>query len=263
MALGLRLPLIALCSAEALYAPAQAQVVRCTDARTGKVVYTDGGCASGTAAREVEPRKTEEEIRQERIQAAEALERKQQRLDAEATAARQQADRDALRPRAAPPPPHYANTQECVRSRRLMQEAADAQAREPLVYNPRLEAAQRQTDLDCLGPEGYAELEKARAQRPQVVVVPLGRPVHTAPPQRPKLTHCLDFTCFVPPANPVMKCTSSGTRASCARPATLRTAVRSSFLSTIVSTTRCTPLSALTESVVSRPRILSRCLSCT
>ena len=227
MALGLRLPLIALCVAAALSAPAQAQVVRCTDARTGKVVYTDGGCASGTAAREVEPRKTEEEIRQERIQAAEALERKQQRLDAEATAARQQADRDALRPRAAPPPPHYANTQECVRSRRLMQEAADAQAREPLVYNPRLEAAQRQMDLDCLGPEGYAELEKARAQRPQVVVVPLGRPVHTTPPQRPQLTHCTDFTCFdtqgkaYPRAGPGRlpgpdgTCRSAGGRAPC------------------------------------------------
>ena len=203
MALGLRLPLIALCAAAALSAPAQAQVVRCTDARTGKVVYTDGGCASGTAAREVEPRKAEEEIRQERIQAAEALERKQQRLDAEATAARQQADRDALRPRAAPPPPHYANTQECVRSRRLMQEAADAQAREPLVYNPRLEAAQRQMDLDCLGPEGYAEVEKARAgrqmQAPSVVVVPPRYPVYTrpAPPPPPRrITHCNVFRCY-------------------------------------------------------------------
>ena len=88
MVRGMRWPLLTLCTAAALCLPAQAQVVRCTDARTGAVVYTDGGCASGTAAREVEPRKTEEEIRQERIQAAEALERKQQRLDAEATAAR-------------------------------------------------------------------------------------------------------------------------------------------------------------------------------
>ena len=148
-------------------------------------------------------------------------------MDAEATAARQQAERDALRPRAAPPSPNYAHTQECVRSRRLMQEAADAQAREPLVYNPRLEAAQRQMDLDCLGPEGYAEMEKARAQRPQVVVVPVGRPVHTAPPQRPKLTHCTDFTCFdtqgkgYPRAGPGRlpgpdgTCRSAGGRAPC------------------------------------------------
>ena len=138
-----------------------------------------------------------------------------------------QAERDALRPRTAPPPPNYAHTQECVRSRRLMQEAADAQAREPLVYNPRLEAAQRQMDLDCLGPEGYAEMEKARAQRPQVVVVPVGRPVHTAPPQRPKLTHCTDFTCFdtqgkgYPRAGPGRlpgpdgTCRSAGGRAPC------------------------------------------------
>ena len=203
MVRGMRWPLLTLCTAAALCLPAQAQVVRCTDARTGAVVYTDGGCASGTAAREVEPRKTEEEIRQERIQAAEALERKQQRLDAEATAARQQAERDALRPRAAPPPPQYAHTQECVRSRRLVQEAADAQAREPLVHNPRLEAAQRQMDLDCLGPEGYAEVEKARAgrqmQAPSVVVVPPRYPVYTrpAPPPPPRrITHCNVFRCY-------------------------------------------------------------------
>ena len=97
MVRGMRWPLLTLCTAAALCLPAQAQVVRCTDARTGAVVYTDGGCASGTAAREVEPRKTEEEIRQERIQAAEALERKQQRLDAEATAARQQSNKHPLK----------------------------------------------------------------------------------------------------------------------------------------------------------------------
>ena len=52
---------------------AQAQVVRCTDPATGKVTYTDGKCAGGTTAREVEARKTPEEIQREREQAAEAL----------------------------------------------------------------------------------------------------------------------------------------------------------------------------------------------
>src|SRR3989344_422526 len=57
---------------------AHAQVVRCTDTRTGKVTYTDGACTGGAAAREVEARKTPEELQLEREQAAEALERKQQ-----------------------------------------------------------------------------------------------------------------------------------------------------------------------------------------
>src|SRR3989344_3987461 len=47
---------------------AHAQVVRCTDTRTGKVTYTDGACTGGAAAREVEARKTPEELQLEREQ---------------------------------------------------------------------------------------------------------------------------------------------------------------------------------------------------
>ena len=45
---------------------AQAQVLRCTDARTGQVTYTDGACTGAASVREVEPRKTPQEIRLER-----------------------------------------------------------------------------------------------------------------------------------------------------------------------------------------------------
>ena len=55
-----------LVAASALCLGAQAQVVRCTDARTGQVTYTDGACTPGAAAREVEPRKSAENILQER-----------------------------------------------------------------------------------------------------------------------------------------------------------------------------------------------------
>ena len=79
---------------------AQAQVVRCTDPATGKVTYTDGKCAGGATAREVEARKTPEEIQREREQAAQALNLKQQRLQAEATAAETEALRNAQRDRA-------------------------------------------------------------------------------------------------------------------------------------------------------------------
>lgn len=224
-------PLV-LCAAALLCAAAQAQVVRCTDARTGKVTYTDGACEGGAAAREVEPRKTPEELQQERAQAAEALERKQQRLETEAAATRLQAEREALRQREqaahTPPRPDYARSPECQRSRRQWQELNEAQAREPLVHHPGLDAAQRQMDLDCLGPEGYAEMEKARAaQRPPVVVVPHTRPAYPAPPPRPHLTHCTEFTCFdaqgkaYPRAGPGRlpgpdgTCRSAGGRAPC------------------------------------------------
>ena len=220
------------CIAALLCAHAQAQVVRCTDARTGQVTYTDGACTGSATAREVEPRKTDDEIRQERAQAAEALERKQQRQAQEAEASRLQAEREALRQRdlAARPAqrPDYAHTPECQRARRQLRELADAQAREPLVHIPALDTAQRQMDLDCLGPEGYAEMEKARAlQRPPIVVVPHTRPAYIPLPQRPRLTHCSDFTCFdtqgkaYPRAGPGRlpgpdgTCRSAGGRAPC------------------------------------------------
>jgi len=214
---------------------AQAQVVRCTDARTGKVTYTDGSCASGTTAHEVEARKAPAELQQEREQAAEALERKQQRLETEATAAEQDARRAAEQDRAraartaaaAPQPQDYARSPECARSRRNLDLVASGLSRSTHEQELRLEAAQRQMDLDCLGPEGYAEMERARAQRPQVVVVPTARPRPTLPPPRPRLTHCSEFQCFddqgkgYPRAGPGRlpgpdgTCRSAGGRAPC------------------------------------------------
>lgn len=191
---------------------AQAQVVRCTDPRTGKVTYTDGACTGGAAAREVEARKTPEELQLEREQAAEALERKQQRLQAEATAAETEARRDAERDRAraaraaatGPQPQDYARSPECARSRRNFDMVAAGLSRSTYEQELRLEAAQRQVDLDCLGPQGYAEVEKARANQPRVVVVPPSRhrplypdpfpPVGT-PQTPPRLTQCGDFRC--------------------------------------------------------------------
>ena len=160
------------------------------------------------------------------------MERKQQRLELEATATRLQAEREALRQREqanhSPPRPSYAHSPECQRSRRQWQDLNEAHIREPLVHHPALDAAQRQMDLDCLGPEGYAEVEKARAlQRPSVVVVPGGRPTYIPPPPRPQLTHCTDFTCFdtqgkaYPRAGPGRlpgpdgTCRSAGGRAPC------------------------------------------------
>lgn len=193
-------------------ASAHAQVVRCTDARTGQVTYTDGTCAGGSSVREVEPRKTPQEIQLERELAAEALERKQQRLQAESAAADATAQRNAERDRAraaqaaaaAPQPQDYARSPECARSRRNLDIVANGITRSTYEQELRLDAAQRQVDLDCLGPQGYAEVEKARANQPRVVVVPPVRHRSTFPepfppvgkPQpAPHLTHCGDFRC--------------------------------------------------------------------
>ncbi len=202
---------LGLCAAWML-AGAQAQVVRCTDARTGKVTYTDGACAGGAAAREVEPRKSPEEIQLERELAAEALDRKQQRLQGETSAAEAATLRNAERDRAraaqaaaaAPQSQDYARSAACARSRRNLDVVTSSLARSTYEHELRTEAAQRQMDLDCLGPQGYAEVEKARANQPRVVVVPSvhNRPLYPDPfpqvgrPQPPpRLTQCGDFRC--------------------------------------------------------------------
>lgn len=187
----------------------QAQVLRCTDVRTGKVTYTDGNCASGTAAQEVEARKTPEDIQRERELAAEALQRKQQRQQAELEAAeaeeRRAQRRDlALARRATQQPQDYAHSPECARSRRNLEQLAAGVYRSTYEQELQLDAAQRQVNLDCLGPQGYAEVEKARANQPRVVVVPPSR--HRAPypdpfprtgptPAPPHLVQCGDFRC--------------------------------------------------------------------
>ena len=183
---------------------AHAQVVRCTDPVTGNVTYTDGACQSGAATREVEARKTPAEIQRERAEAAEALELKQKRLQAEA-AAQAQSARNAPAPEARKSP-DYARSPECARSRRNLEVTISAGDAGTYEHNLRVEAAQRQVDLDCLGPAAYTELEKTRANRPVVVppttiVVPPRHtqpvpPPVTPPAKPPKFTQCNVFRCY-------------------------------------------------------------------
>ena len=199
-----------LASATLLALAAHGQVVRCTDAGTAAVVYTDGDCPAGSKALEVQARKTQEAVEQERSQAAEALERKQQRLQAETAAARLETEQGAQRQREAARraaatrarPQDYASSLQCARARRNLDIAASSTA--PYAYGQEapLQIAQRQMELDCLGPEAYAEIEKHRpaATAPAVVVVPPPRPHWTrplrppAPP--PRFTHCNVFRCY-------------------------------------------------------------------
>lgn len=186
-------------------APASAQVMRCTDARTGKVTYTDAACDSGAQSREVQPRQSPEELARERAQSQEAAQRMRERLAAEQAAAQEREALEAARQereaRRAPSTTDYAASPACASARRAL-EAVAGRSSATLEDSARLDAAQRQMELSCLGPEGYARAEAARAQRPQVVVVP--QPVWPARPrpphrpdrqERPYIKECTSFTC--------------------------------------------------------------------
>ena len=186
---------IFLAAASLLSLTAAAQVVRCTDARTGAVTYTDGDCYPGARAREVQARQSAEAIAQERSQAAQALAEKQQRLQIESAAQQLEAERQAQRQReqaarataAQIPPQAYARSAECARSRRNFDVAASSAASLRYDQDAPMQAAQRQMELDCLGPEGYANVEKNRPPPPPIVVYPPPRwyPPSWSPPPRP------------------------------------------------------------------------------
>ena len=183
--------------------PAAAQVVRCTDPATGKITYTDGDCRRGEAVREVEARKSPQEIAQEREQAAEALQHKHERqqLEAQQRRAAQQAEQAS---RSAQPSAVYdpAQSLECQRARKNLQDLLPTLGQGLYDEQTRLDAAQRQADLACLSPAEYARTERSRGYRsiytspyytrPTVVVPPRPMP---APPQR-EIANCNVFRCY-------------------------------------------------------------------
>lgn len=186
---------------------ASAQVLRCTDAQTGKVTYTDSACDRGAEIREVQPRQSPQELALERAQAEEAAQRMRERLAAEAAASRQREAQQTREEREArraqrEAATDYANSAACARARRALDAVAAAAASSLEDPSARLEAAQRQMDISCLGPEGYARAEAARASQPPVFVVqPPIWPVHPRPPHRPDrlnrpyIKECSSFTC--------------------------------------------------------------------
>lgn len=180
--------------------PTLAQVVRCTDPATGQVTYTDGNCRRGEAAREVEARKSAQEIAQERQQATEALERKHERLQLEAQQQRlaQPAERTAHR--------HIANdpalSAACQQARRQLQDVLSTLGRGMYDEQARLDVAQRQADLACLSPADQARMERERAHRPEHVAPGYGTPVLIVPPRpappppRREIANCNVFRCY-------------------------------------------------------------------
>lgn len=188
---------------------AHAQVIRCTDARSGKVTYTDTACDAGQRSTQVQARKTEEELALEREQAAAALEHKRERQQAEAQAQQRQLEREVLQAqrdeqlRRPPSAADYANSRACADARRALHAAANNVARTTEEQLTRVDAAQQQMDFACLGPEAYARAQASRPSQPPVIVVqqPVWphhhrpRPPHVERPRAPYIKECTSFTC--------------------------------------------------------------------
>ncbi len=195
----------------ALAAPlAQAQVTRCVDPGTGKVTYTDGACASGASATEIERRKSDEELAQDRAREQEALQAKAERRQQELAQRRLQADERAedLAQRAAnrPARANPAQSAACQQSRERYSAASEEAADKTMGSHARLDAAKRQMELDCMGPEAYSRLEASRPA--PTAVLPAdpywdgypyrpNRPRPPAPPPAPapSISRCDVFKC--------------------------------------------------------------------
>lgn len=192
----LRLPMavlglgIGLC----LLGPANAQVNRCVDPATGRVVYTDGSCTRGQNSQQIEAAKTPEELAQEHLRTTQAIALEEERRQARARELALQAqlaaqERLNQRLEAAQHPAmreaDYAQSSACKQARRAVEKATPDHGRFTRESRQALETAQDTADRNCLSPQAYANvLSQRAAQRPPVVVV---QPPYYGPyPPRPR-----------------------------------------------------------------------------
>ena len=164
----------------------------------------------------------------------------QRKLEADERTAQNAATRSQGRQR-----PDYANSAACHQSRERYNAASAAATDRSMGSQAQLDAAKRQMELDCMGPEAYGRLEASRPAPSTTVVTddywdryPHGRP-HPPRPQpqpvqpAPSITRCDVFKCVdsqgyshprgqigetaprpVQPSNP-RNCRSQGGSAAC------------------------------------------------
>lgn len=187
--------------------PAHAQVIRCTDPVSGRVTYTDGKCASGTRADEIEARRSPQDILEERERAAQARELSRERIQQSAERRQQNEERrlrEQERLQAERQDP--ANSQECAQARHDLQGVQDTLGRGMYDEATRLDAAQRRAEQACLTPDQWVQAQRERnlnaasgnapypyVVQPPVVIRPPLRPTPT--PKPPVFTHCNVFRC--------------------------------------------------------------------
>lgn len=181
-----------------------AQVVRCTDARTGRVTYTNGSCGAGENRVQVQEAPSAEELQRDRAQAAAAIERKNQQMASEESERRsreQQREREREareRAQARQAPSGSVDSPACQQARRRLDAILAEASPDPATWGSRSQAAQRQMEMACLGPQAYEQLQQSRTLQPNAVnrpwIVAPPRPL-PQPPAAP-ITGCNVFRCY-------------------------------------------------------------------
>lgn len=183
---------------------ASAQVIRCTDAKTGRVTYTNSSCKDGENRVQVQEAPSPEELERDRAQSAAALERKNQQLEREEAERRtraQQQEREARnrRERENSAQRDGGDSPACQQARRRLDTILAEANPDPATWGPRSQAAQQQMEMACLGTKAYEQLQQSRALQPNAINRPwiVGRPVPPQPlPPSAPISHCNVFRCY-------------------------------------------------------------------
>ncbi|GEQ76817.1 hypothetical protein CTTA_3822 [Comamonas testosteroni] len=205
-----KLPLGLLLGWALIAGSAQAQVMRCVDAKTGEVTYTNGRCISGEMSTQIQAAQSAEEIAAERANASQARERSKAQMarddaqrhqrEEQERKEREAADRAQARAGA-----NLENTPACRQARERYNAILAEASPDPATWGERSQAAQAQMEMSCLGAAAYQQLQQSRALQPNAINRPqwgYGHP-NRYPPARPtpsqppaKIVNCNVFRCY-------------------------------------------------------------------
>lgn len=190
---------------------AQAQVMRCVDAKTGEVTYTNGRCISGEMSTQIQAAQSAEEIASERANASQARERSKAQLARDDAQRRQREEqerkeREAAERAQARAGTNLENTPACRQARERYNAILAEASPDPATWGERSQAAQAQMEMSCLGAAAYQQLQQSRALQPNAINRPqwgYGYPPNRYPPARPtpsqppaKIVNCNVFRCY-------------------------------------------------------------------
>ena len=189
---------------------AHAQVMRCTDAKTGEVTYTNGRCISGEASAQIQAAQSPDEIAQERANANKAREASKAQIARDEAQRRQRDEQERKEREAAAKAQALAggnleNSAACQQAKARHNAILAEKNPDLATWGERSQAAQAQMEMSCLGATAYQQLQQTRALQPNAINRPWdygSNYGHTYPPARPlpqqpaQIINCNVFRCY-------------------------------------------------------------------